>query len=107
MNALEKQPKVKGQKKQTQEKKPIASHSDFVCEQVIKKLGGRPKNFHSIRASNVFDNKWRVDVFCHHELEAELMSVTNLRIDYSYFIAVSGDGEILSSSPDIDPKNKI
>jgi hypothetical protein len=98
---------VKGQKKQTQEKKPIASHSDFVCEQVIKKLGGRPKNFHSIRASNVFDNKWRVDVFCHIQVDTELTSVTNLRIDYSYFIAVSGDGEILSSSPDIDPKNKI
>ena len=98
---------MKGQKKQTQEKKPIASHSDFVCEQVIKKLGGRPKNFHSIRASNVFDNKWRVDVFCHHELETELMSVTNLRIDYSYFIAVTVAGEIISSNPEIDPNNKI
>tara|TARA_B100001939_G_scaffold55410_1_gene44577 strand:+ start:1973 stop:2281 length:309 start_codon:yes stop_codon:yes gene_type:complete len=73
-----------------------------VSNQVIEKLGGKPKNFHSIRASNVFDNKWRVDVFCERQIQGETTSVTNTTIDYSYFISVDEDNNIVKSEPEID-----
>jgi len=72
----------------------------FVEEQVLNRLG-TPSNLNFIRASNVFDNRWRVDVWCYHEVEGTLSSTSNSKIDYSYFIHADEQGKIINSSPEI------
>jgi hypothetical protein len=72
----------------------------FVKEQVIVKLGNPPKlNF--IKASNVFDNKWRVDVWCYFDSTETIMSTQSSKIKHSYFIDVNEHGKITNSSPEI------
>ena len=64
----------------------------FVKEQVISRLG-KPDTLKFIKASNVFDNNWRVDVWCHFESE--------IAIKHSYFVKVDEHGKFISSSPEI------
>lgn len=96
----------KEQKKQKaseqQEKKKQVDFSGYIIEQVINKMGGKPKNLHSIRPRNIFNNKWRIDVFCEHEAETEMITMKGIRIDYSYFVTLDEDGEIVKSSPEIE-----
>ena len=87
-----KQPKLDISKKEVE---------DFVIEQVFSKMNGKPENFYKVRASNVFDNNWRVDIWCNQDNGEEALSHSVL-IDYSYFIRADSTGKILSSSPSIN-----
>lgn len=55
-----------------------------------------------IRMRNVFDNRWRVNVWCYYE-DPNLMS--NLTrpstIKYSYFVRVDDSGNIVHSDPEL------
>tara|TARA_Y100000593_G_C4320080_1_gene343289 strand:+ start:6230 stop:6517 length:288 start_codon:yes stop_codon:yes gene_type:complete len=73
----------------------------FVEEQVLNKLG-KPDNLNFIRASNVFDNRWRVDVWCYHEVEGCLSKTSSSRIEYSYFVRTDEEGKITNSDPEIN-----
>ena len=73
----------------------------FVKEQVLLKLG-TPKNLSHITAGNLWDNRWRVNVWCTHKPKGEVCMVETLSIDYSYFIHTSEDGTIIKSSPKIE-----
>ena len=93
-------------KKMKQKKQPKLDISkkeveDFVVEQVFSKMNGKPENFYKVRASNVFDNNWRVDIWCNQDNGEEALSHSVL-IDYSYFIRADSTGKILSSSPSIN-----
>ena len=72
----------------------------FVEEQVIGKLG-KPKNLNFIRASNIFDNRWRVDVWCYYDSTETMTPTQCSKIYYSYFIHADDDGEITKSNPEI------
>ena len=75
---------------------------EFVKEQVLQKLG-TPPNLSHITAGNMWGNRWRVNVWCFHESQREVISIVNIQsIDYSYFIHTSEDGTIIKSSPTIE-----
>tara|TARA_R100001244_G_C5150002_1_gene129510 strand:- start:356 stop:676 length:321 start_codon:yes stop_codon:yes gene_type:complete len=91
---------IKPQSKTSQAKsqeKPIDIAS-FVKEQVIGRLG-KPDTLKYIRANNVFDNNWRVDVWCHFESEVAMIKPANIK--HSYFVKVDEHGKFISSSPEI------
>jgi len=73
----------------------------FVEEQVIARLG-RPTELNFIRASNVFNNRWRVDVWCYFDSEETIMPSKCSNIKHSYFIHVDEHGKITNSSPEIN-----
>ena len=73
----------------------------FVEEQVITKLG-KPPELNFIRASNVFNNRWRVDVWCYFDSEETIMPSKCSNIKHSYFIHVDEHGKITNSSPEIN-----
>ena len=72
----------------------------FVEQQVITKLG-KPPNLKFVRASNVFDNRWRVDVWCNYDSTQTMMKTQCSHIFHSYFIHVDEHGKITKSSPEI------
>lgn len=65
---------------------------DKVVKSVMLKLG-RPKYFRSVTALNVYNNRWRVNVWCEHDGQRK---ITN-----SYFVSATENGEILNSIPEI------
>jgi len=65
---------------------------DKVVKSVMLKLG-RPKHFRSATALNVYNNRWRVNVWCEHNGQRK---ITN-----SYFVSATENGEILNSIPEI------
>ena len=53
-----------------------------------------------IRATNVFDNNWRVDIWCELDDAKEYM-IPRLKIKYSYFVGTNSEGNIISSDPEL------
>ena len=96
------QPKVKAKKAFKLEDKDITKEelNSFVKEQVIAKLG-KPPELNFIKASNVFDNRWRVDVWCYFDSTETIMATKSSDIKHSYFIHVDEHGKITNSSPEI------
>jgi hypothetical protein len=94
------QPKVKSSQSDNKEltKKELQS---FIEEQVITKLG-KPKELDFIRSGNVFDNRWRVDVWCYFDSMVTIMAIKSSKIKHSYFIRVDEHGKIIDSSPEIN-----
>ena len=87
----------------TKEKKSVPHLDKLVINAVVSKLG-KPKNLDFIRASNVFDNRWRVDVWGEYDSTKTDVIVKCSKIDYSYFIRYDEEsGKIISSSPEIKP----
>ena len=104
-NSQSKKPTAKKTKK-TQTKFTPQEKSDFIKKQVMNRLG-KLKNFNFIKANNVFDNNWRVDVWCYRENDKTLISVKDNSIDYSFFVTTDNEGKILSSDPEITKQNKF
>jgi len=72
-------------------------------EQVIEDWIGHVKNLHCIRYTNVYDNRYRTDVFTHYKVEGDLYD--RLAISQSYFVAVV-DGEIVNLTQTVEPEKK-
>ena len=77
------------------------NYTESVKEQVLEKLG-KPNNLNFVRASNIFDNRWRVDVWCFFDSTKTIMPTKCSKIFHSYFIHTSGSGEIIKSDPKIE-----
>lgn len=73
-----------------------------VIDQMVELLGTVP-NLHIIKASNVFNNNWRVDVWCDQQKDEQLSLTANTLIEYSYFVTTDDKGKILKSKPEIVP----
>ena len=60
------------------------------------------KDLKEIRMANVFDNNWRVDIWCYYH-DPDLMDSFSrpANIKYSYFINVDDAAKILDSSPEL------
>jgi len=56
---------------------------------------GIPPGFQKIKAINVYDNRWRVDVYTKVQTEIECL-VTRMKISDSFFITVDDKGNILT-----------
>ncbi len=87
----------------TKSAKAIAQQElvEFVKEQVLNKLG-KPKNLDFIRASNIFENRWRIDVWCHFDSTVTIMPTKCSKIFHSYFVRTDTDGQIIYSNPEIE-----
>ena len=72
---------------------------ELVIEEVLEQLG-TPHNLYKIDANNVYDNRWRVDVWI--EEWKEESTGPSYRIAYSYFCTIK-DNCILKSNPEILP----
>ena len=76
----------------------------FVKEQVLQKLG-TPKNLSHVTAGNLWDNRWRVNVWGFHAPQSDVSIIDVQSIDHSYFIHTSEDGTIIKSSPKIEKEH--
>jgi len=72
---------------------------ELVIQEVLEQLG-TPDNLYKIDASNVYDSKWRVDVWI--EEWTEYSTGPSYRIAHSYFCTIK-DNCILESNPEILP----
>ena len=77
------------------------NHKSFVTSQVIEAVG-KIDDMKKIKASNVFDNNWRVDIWCESETEGCL--IPRVEIRYSYFVRTDKEGNIIKSSPELGAK---
>lgn len=64
--------------------------SKEVCEKVLKKVG-KPDNFYMCKAMNVFDDKYRVNVYT-TVMRGENNDLEGLSISRSYFVRYSDKG---------------
>ncbi len=91
----------------SKDKKSVPHLDKLVINAVVSKLG-KPKNLDFIRAGNVFDNRWRVDVWGFHDSTTTDVIVKVSKIDYSYFIRYDEElGKIISSIPEIEPIEEV
>ena len=74
----------------------------LVCEEILTKLG-TIKDFYKVEASNVYNNKWRVDVWTKTWGEEDTFG-PSYHIKHSYFCTVQ-DNCISNSVPEINEKN--
>ena len=78
--------------------------SDSICTLLFQQIE-KPSNFKMCRAFNVYDNKYRINVYTHEVIN----DIESQRISQSYFAKLAGDGaslEILMKPAPIDPKKK-
>lgn len=59
---------------------------DKVLEMLFEKVE-KPKNYFRIRAINVYDNAYRVNIWCEYEEN----NLTKRKIGYSYFVKIYGN----------------
>ena len=72
-------------------------------EQVIEDWIDHVKDLHLIRYTNVYDNRYRTDVFTYYKVEGDLYN--RLLISQSYFVAVI-DGEVVNLTQTVEPEDK-
>jgi len=71
-----------------------------LVEDAVLKIMGKPKNFYQIKALNVYDNRWRVDIWTSYVPKNSMTGLDSYKISYSYFCHVQGN-EIVKSIPEI------
>ena len=72
-------------------------------EQIIEDWIGHVDKLNHIRSTNVYRNRYRVDVFTYYRLNDELYNRT--KISQSYFVAVI-DGEVINLTVKSEPEEK-
>jgi|TARA_Y100000593_G_C4309522_1_gene337630 hypothetical protein len=90
--------------KKTSKKKKVVDRPMGVAPELVEnavlKIMGKPKNFYQIKALNVYDNRWRVDVWTSYVPKNSMTGLDSYKISYSYFCHVQGN-EIVKSIPEI------
>lgn len=78
--------------------------SDSICTLLFQQIE-KPSNYKMCKAINVYDNKYRINVYTHEVVD----DIASQRISQSYFAKLAGDGtslEILLKPAPIDTKKK-
>jgi hypothetical protein len=78
--------------------------TDDICDMLFQQID-KPSNYKMCRAFNVYDNKYRINVYTHEVVN----DIESQRISQSYFAKLAGDGtslEILLKPAPVDPKKK-
>jgi len=86
----------------TEKEKPKKSSPNRTDQQVIEDWVGYVEKLNHIRCTNVYRNRYRVDVFTYYKLEDDLYNRT--KITQSYFVAVI-DGEVMNLTQTVEPEN--
>lgn len=76
-----------------------------IKKQVIEAIG-KIERMTKIRAKNVFDSNWRVDIWCELDDSKEEYLIPRLKIKYSYFVVVDAEGNIINSDPELGTECK-
>ena len=71
-------------------------------EEVIEDWVGYVPKLNRIRCTNVYDNRYRVDVFTYYKFDDDLYNRT--KISQSYFVCVT-DGEVINLTQTVEPKD--
>ena len=71
-----------------------------LIEDAVLKILGKPKNFYQNNALNVYDNRWRVDIWTSYVAKDSMTGLDSYKISYSYFCHIQGN-EIVKSMPEI------
>ncbi len=82
------------QKTVTCEETPKTPKHSLTIGDTVLEILGRPKDLHKVRTHNVYDNRWRVDVF--REIKQDTFRITD-----SFFIVADEEGGIVSAAPNI------
>lgn len=83
---------------------PIYDESNDICYQLFN-IVSKPENYIMCKAINVYDNKYRINVYTNHEEEG----LTKQRISNSYFAKINEVGSLeilMGNEPPVEPKNK-
>ena len=84
--------------------------SENIGEKIVRQIvdtTGEIDNLVDIKTHNVFNNRWRVNIWTSY-VHPDLLSETkSQRIEYSYFIHVDDSGNIIKCSPELGTKNEI
>ena len=91
--------KKKPVQKKKQVERPVGVAPE-VIEDAVLKIMGKPKNFYQINALNLYDNRWRVDIWTSYVAKDSMTGLDSYKISYSYFCHVQGN-EIVKSMPEI------
>ena len=70
-----------------QNDKPI-EENPYVCKEVLDQVG-KPENFHMCKGLNVYDNRYRVNVYVREDVED--LTGYKLYISNSYFCKLDDD----------------
>ena len=94
-------------KKRSLPKPPVAEQPEpqnplapLVQKQVLDAIG-KIDRMVKIRARNVFNNNWRVNIWCEIDSETALCVIPQLKLKYSYFVKTDEEGNIISSDPEL------
>ena len=91
--------KKKPVQKKKQVERPVGVAPELI-EDAVLKIMGKPKNFYQINALNLYDNRWRVDIWTSYVARDSMTGLDSYKISYSYFCHVQGN-EIVKSIPEI------
>lgn len=83
---------------------PIYDESNDICYQLFK-IVAKPEHYAMCKAINIYDNKYRINVYTKHEEEG----LTKQRISNSYFAKVNEVGSLeilMGNEPSVESKNK-
>ena len=90
--------------KKTSKKKKVVDRPMGVAPELVEnavlKIMGKPKDFYQINALNLYDNRWRVDIWTSYVAKDSMTGLDSYKISYSYFCHVQGN-EIVKSIPEI------
>ena len=99
-------------KKRSLPKPPAAEKSEpqnplapFVQKQVTDAIG-KVDRMIKIKARNVFEDNWRVNIWCEVDTHTELCIIPELKIKHSYFVKTDKEGNIISSDPELGVESK-
>ena len=74
--------------------------SELIVQDLVLGLLGKPAQFYGTTVINVFEDKWRVNVWTQHWSSVRVTPVN--KISHSFFLKIQ-NGEIVHSNPPIIP----
>ena len=74
--------------------------SELIVQDLVLGLLGKPAHFYGTTVINVFEDKWRVNVWTQHWSSVRVTPVN--KISHSFFLTIQ-NGEIVHSNPTIIP----
>ena len=77
--------------------------TEIIIRQVLDKHG-EIEGLKEVTAGNVFENRWRVNIWVYYVHPELLTSSKSQRIEYSYFICVDDAGNITRCNPPLGEK---
>ena len=91
--------KSKAKKKKTKASEP-ATTEKFVKDFVLSKMGA-VENLYEIKTSNIYDDRWRTDVWVKEQIKTEVGNLTDkYYIKYGYFMRFT-DGKLTYCNPEL------